>query len=259
MNIEEILEKLPPAPSGVEKWIRKDLVENTYIIYNNKENSAVCTRCGHTFKADRFYMKHNEKGKCPRCHEKATYKAEGIGRKKLSEYVRVLLFTHRGKTVYASLTEIEIDFSPVGKPNLNGWISAVYMFTEKEQIYFKHHPGWMPGGEWWEERKNIKLPGLPPTHNWYSVNRWFRNELYEDNLKSVFEKSCLKYLYDNDLFETYEFQPEDYIRYISLGLKYQSIEMLNKAGFDELVVNKVSGESCGHTVNWRGMSLKKNS
>lgn len=169
----------------------------------------------------------------------------------------MLLFTHRGKTVYASLTEIEIDFSPAGKPNLNGWISAVYMFTEKEQIYFKHHPGWMFGGEWWEERKNIKLPGLPPTHNWYPVNRWFRTELYEDNLKSVFEKSCLKYLYDNDLFETYEFQPEDYIRYISLGLKYQSIEMLNKAGFDKLVANKVLGKSCGHTVNWRGMSLKK--
>lgn len=36
MNIEEILEKLPPAPPGVVRWIRKSVIEGSYIIYNKK-------------------------------------------------------------------------------------------------------------------------------------------------------------------------------------------------------------------------------
>ena len=250
MKVEELLEKLPPAPSGVENWIRKDLVYHTYIIYNNKENRAVCTRCGHTFKADRFYMKHNEKGECPRCHKKATYKAEGVGRKNLSEYVRVLVLVHKGKNVYATLSEVIIDFAPAGKPNLHLWPSAIYFFNENKQVYYKNHPSWFIYPERWERRKNIKLPAATQQY-------WRLTAIYEDNLKSVFEKSCLKYLYDNDLFENYEFQPEDYIRYISLGLKYQSIELLSKSGFKNIVAEKVFAKEGSGALNWRGNTLKK--
>lgn len=44
---EKILAKLPPAPAGVEKWIRERAVEKAYLIYSKKENKVVCTRCGH--------------------------------------------------------------------------------------------------------------------------------------------------------------------------------------------------------------------
>ena len=136
---------LPPAPAGVMDWIIKDVVEKTYIIYNKKKNEAVCTRCGHRFRADRFPMKNNDTGICPKCKSKATYKAEGIGRKKLAEYFRVLVLTHRGNTVYGSLTEITATFENVGKPELHGWMSAIYVFNKNEQSYYKHTPSWCWG------------------------------------------------------------------------------------------------------------------
>ncbi len=144
MDINEILDKLPPAPAGVESWIRKELVNKTYLIYNKKENKVVCTRCGHTYRADRIYIERNLEGECPRCHSKGTYKPSGVGRRNLDEHVRVLIFVHRGKTVYGTLTEVTVNFSPFGKPQLDRWLSAIYVFNDKEQIYYKNHPwyGW---------------------------------------------------------------------------------------------------------------------
>lgn len=254
MEINEILAKLPKAPAGVERWIRSDLIENTYIIYSKKENKAVCTHCGHAFKADRFHMRHNEEGTCPGCHRKAIYKASGIGRGNLSEHLRVLLFTHRGETVYGTLHEVVADFSPFGKPKLKRWLSAVYKFNEKEQIYYKHHPGYW-SGEYWERRKNIKLPAPPSPHNWYLSSIWKPAEIYSDNLETVFRKSCLKYLWSPQLFEGFE--PKDYIRYMDQALKYQSIELLNKAGFSQLVKCRINDSYGAGAVNWRGKDLKK--
>lgn len=253
MDINEILEKLPPAPAGVESWIRKELVNNTYLIYNKKENKVVCTRCGHTYRADRFYIERNLEGECPRCHSKGTYKPSGVGRRNLDEHVRVLVFVHKGKTVYGTLTEVTVNFSPFGKPQLDRWLSAVYVFNDKEQIYYKHHPWYRS----WERRNNIKLPAAAQVHNWYSTPKWIRTEIYEDNLEDVFKKSCLKYQYDRDFFDNNEFMPSDYISYISKSLKQQSIELLRKSGFERIAAARVFGFRGQKCVNWRGKELKK--
>lgn len=258
MEIKEILEKLPPAPAGVEKWINDIVVENTYIIYNKKSDEAVCTRCGHKFKISRIpNAEHNGKGKCPRCHSEAVYKASGRGRNNLTEYFRVLLFTHRGNTVYATLTEITADFKPFGKPELSKWMSAVYRFTDKEQEYVKHHPGWCFGVEYWEHVKNIKLPKPPSSQNWYSQPRFSKTEIYEENLEKVFQNSCLKYGWQPEMFREYEFDAYDYISYIKLFLKYQSIELLSKSGFFGFVNQKVLERYGSGCINWRGKNLEK--
>ena len=57
------------------------------------------------------------------------YKASGIGRKNLTEYFRVLIFTHRGNTVYGTLTEVTAEFKEMGKPQLSKWLSAVYVLS----------------------------------------------------------------------------------------------------------------------------------
>lgn len=258
MDINEILAKLPPDPAGVESWIRKELVNKTYLIYNKKENKVVCTRCGHTYRADRFYIERGDTGECPRCHSKGEYKPSGVGRGNLAEFKRILLLTHRGNTVYGTFHEIVVDFSPFGVPNLSRWLSAVYVFNEHEQRYYKHHPGqvygWAYGSEYWEERKNIKIPGAPHT---YGMSVWETTEIYEDNLEKVFTKSCLKYAYAPDLFTRRNFNADDYIRYIQLSLKYQSLELLRKAGFETAAMQYVTGCSGSRTINWRGKDLRK--
>lgn len=248
---------LPPAPSGVMDWIIKDVIEKTYIIYNKKKNEAVCTRCGHRFRADRFPMKNNDTGICPKCKSKATYKAEGIGRKKLAEHFRVLVLTHRGNTVYGSLTEITANFENVGKPELSGWMSAIYVFNKNEQSYYKHTPSWCWGTDRWEQVKTVKLPHPPSTMNWYATPKFERTEIYPGNLERVFLKSCLKYGWQPDMFRECKFDAYDLISYINLHLKYQSVELLVKAGFECFVAEKVFGSPGSGCVNWRGRSLDK--
>ena len=257
MEINEILKKLPPAPAKVIRWIYKDVVEKTYIIYDKKKDLAVCTRCGHKFRASRFDMKHNGEGECPKCKSRAVYKASGIGRKNLTEYFRVLILTHRGNTVYGTLTEITAEFKEIGKPQLSKWLSAVYVFGKEEQVYWKHSPEWCFESERWDQIKKISLPRPAATASFYAEPKFARTETYTENLKEVFEKSCLKYAWLPDLFDRYEFTPYDYVSYINLHLKYQSIELLAKAGFELLAMQKTFGEQGSGCINWRGHSLEK--
>lgn len=257
MDINEILEKLPPAPADIEKWIRRVVVKETYIIYSKKENRAVCTRCGHTFRAERFNMEHGTKGTCPRCKSEAVYKASGRGRINCAEYFRVLLFTHRGKDVYGTLWEIKADFTEFGPPQLSKWLSAVYLFSESGQAYYKHYPGWAYAPECWKKRKKIALP-FPPAGLFGNTN-FHSTVLYEKNLQNVFTKSCLKYFWDKGFLQRAGFDAYEYIEYISLSLRYQSMELLRKAGFEKLVIEKVCGgyQVKSGVVNWRGKSLSK--
>lgn len=224
-----------------------------YIHYlQQKKDVAVCTRCGHKFRASRFDISHNTVGTCPKCKSKAIYKSSGRGRKNLEEYLRVLIFTRRGNTVYATLSNVIVDFRPEGKPDLYKSLDAVYVFSETEQIYYRQK--WY---DHWEQVKNIRLPQPPSTMNFYSEPRFSKTEVYEDNIEDVFTKSCLKYLYVNDFAERHELTAYDYIRFINLRLKNPSIEMLIKSGFETLVINKIGGRTGGSCVNWRGKNLKK--
>ena len=93
--------------------------------------------------------------------------------------------------------------------------------------------------------------------NWYSRPKFERTELFPDNLERVFLNSCLKYGWQPDLFKRHKFDAYDLISYINLHLKYQSIELLAKAGFGCFVVEKVIGSIGSGCINWRGRSLEK--
>lgn len=245
-EVKEYLKKLPPAPAGVERWIRKELVEHAYILYSRKANEAVCTRCGRKYTMKRFpEARHNILCSCPGCGTKAKYKAAHYGRKKLTEQFRILLFTHRGKTVYGTLFEVDADFKSFGKPQIHRWLSALYVFTEKEQKYFKHHPGGFWNGEYWEQPKDIRLPKAPTGYAWGRWSKYERTEIYTENLEAVFTKSCLKYHWAPDFFQRHKFGPYKYTRYMAQSLKYQAVELLRKAGFEELVMERVRGYGTG--------------
>lgn len=253
MDIKEVLEKLPPAPAGIEKCIRGNWIRNRYLIYSKKENKVVCTGCGHTYKADRYVISHDAKGECPRCKAQATYKASGIKRGKLKETLRVLVFTRRGQAVYATLTNVVIDFSPFGKPEIKTNLSAVYVFSKKESCYWVNKYGYF-GGEWWERRKKIKLPAEP---NYYSSNAYWPTYMYTGNLESVFTKSCLKYLWIPEFIRGNNINSEQMIRYIDEGLKNQSLELLIKAGFTNIALHRIKENQGMGNVNWRGKDLQK--
>lgn len=244
MEIEEILKKLPKAPADVTDWIYKYCAYNGYIIYKN--GRGICTRCGKEF--DILSVKHNEVTECPHCGHMAICKAARYGRKSLIDEFRVMVYVHRGKTIYATLWQIQLDYSPAGKPEIGKDLVAVYTFNKKEQSYYRKYYDWCAGKYDWEKAERFSIPGS---------GRWVYKDIYiyRGNLERVFETTDMKYLKDKSFTDTLSaYQLLMYIRY---GLKYESIEKLKKVGFERIVRNKLSDWPGSGAIYWRGKTLQK--
>lgn len=258
MDIEKNLEKIPPAPPEVEEWVRS-LAKKRYMLFDKKRNAVVCTRCGKEYRLDDLglELKHGMKTYfgCLECDgESLGYETEwrsaGMGRKKLAEYTKILTFAENNGIIYAVLNEIIIDFSPFGKPGILRRPSAVYTISKTEQRYYKNHP-W----HGWEERKEIKIPSAPRPHNWYSSSIWDGLYIYTENLQEVFEKTHLKYSYDEEFIKT--LSADELIKYCVFETKNKSMEILRKSGFEKLVIGRLKDQCGKGAVNWRGESLQK--
>lgn len=251
MDIEKILKEIPPAPPGVEDWTR-NLARKTYLIYDKKQNIAVCTRCGTEHELGWHEPKHKEKMWWLGCCREGEFewRSAGMGRKSLAEYERVLTFAAKNGIIYAVLNEVVIDFTPLGKPDLLLWPSAVYTIAEKEQHYYKNNP-WRG----WEERKKNKIPSVPSPYNWYSSSKWDRTSVYKENIKEVFEMTHLRHSYDDELIE--KMSADELLRYCVLETKNKSMEILRKSGFKNLIYERVREAHSQQAVNWRGKTLQK--
>lgn len=248
MAVEDIIKKVPKAPKDIDKWIREYCATGTYIIYDKKQNKAVCTRCGRKYEIGNLGV-HNLPTEC-NCGHAAMYKAAGRGRKNIAEYFRVMVFTRRRNKVYATLTNVILDFQPFGQPEILTDRVAVYTFDKSGSHYYKY--------DWWDreyyEIKNIRVPHAPKGC-WWGEPKFEEIYIYRDNLEDVFCKSDLKYLWDKELIgwlDAYQL-----IQYISLGMQYQAIEMLYKAGFKQLVMDKINRNGPSGAVNWKGKTLQK--
>lgn len=256
MELPDIVKELPPAPAAVPKWILREVVQETYIIYDKKTDKAACTRCGAEYSALKLEnLKHNGTGICPKCKSKAAYKAAGIGRKSLTEQTRVLVFVRKRKSVYATLTEVDIDFRG-WRPEIRTWMSAVYKFDRNQQLYVKRHPEWYWTPEHWESVKKVNVPSVPcggynfePRRNGLHV--------YTDNWERVFPKSDLNYADVPKVFREHSLTGKNLIRYMDIHLKYPSIELLRKAGFWNIVWDQITEQQGRSNVCWRGKDLRK--
>lgn len=252
-KMDAILEEMPPEPSGVRNWIRRECVAMVYIIADNKEHIAVCSRCGKSWSTgDEYVGRHNGRGKCPFCRREATIKAAGLGRGGLTEYFRILTFAKKGRTVYARLWEIDAGFEGFGPVSLRRWLSAVYVINKEEQSYYKHRPGgcWYP--ERWEKIKQWNLP-RPPSGFGYLPSKYDWTLTYRRNLKGIFSGTDLEYTYIDGIEKL---EARSLLCYVGLALRHHSVELLAKAGFKNVIGDRIDGMPRG-ALNWRGESLQK--
>lgn len=249
-EMQKIIDRLPKDPKGTEDWIHDYCIKTHYLIFNAKEDWAVCTQCGSVLPGKRYKGAHGEVTTCPECRSEVMILSNGLGRKKYTQYFRVMMFTRRGKTVYGTLWEYDAVFKDPGKPKLKRWLSAIYIINDKERTYYKNH------GYKWEKYQTFKLPAAWKPPSYWQTARYEDTYLKNDNLKSIFEKSCLKYLWIPSVIDYYMVDPYRMIQYIKVGMMHQSVELLAKAGFTWLVTGKIDGlmES---VVNWRGKCLEK--
>lgn len=251
--------KIKP-PKDLADYIIRSVADHTYLIVDRKADRCRCTRCGAESKISEMYdekaMKHNVKYYCYDCCKDVIVKESRYGRKNITEYGRILWFRKHGRVTFAELDEYRIDYTE-WEPKVSFWPSAQYRFAKETQEYYKHTPEgcWAP--ERWERRKDVKLP--PATGgmwNYYCVPRYQKTVTHPSFLRE--RGSDLKYAnldMDRLMFNTPD-NPYGLISYIYNFLKYPSIEILEKAGF-EYIVGQRANERKSRAINWRAKDLRK--
>lgn len=252
-----VINNLPPAPDDIEEWIYRECVDKAYLLYS--KNKTVCTRCGtvEEIEPGSFNRSHGLKTWCPHCDTEVTCLSAGRGRKKYFDTFRILIYVSQGKTVWASYWYINADFSPFGRPTLRRSLKAIYRLDSENQDYFKKEVNYWSGNVTWSRVKEVKIPNVPRGmgYGWVSNPAYDRLLVYPYNLSTVFKGTDAKYLTTGKQL-THLSGPQEFHRYLALGLKYKSIELLMKSGFDELVKSKICGYGSG-AINIRGGDLRK--
>lgn len=256
MNIKEYIEKKAPAfPNKLEKWIYRDCAEIAYIKYDKKHNEAVCTSCGSWFGTDEE-MKHNSTGFCPSCGRSVMYKSVGRGMQNAMDSFRVLYCANKGKTVWVESWEISLVYDGIfGRPLIRKFLAEVLTINSKEQHHYKQGRGCWDYGIW-KEVNSMKLPHFNGGSCYgYNTPPFETVFVYRENLRNVFQKSDLKYLWVDEFVELLNaFQ---LVKYMSDGMRLRSVELLVKAGFTQVVIHRLSGYGGLNALNWRGKELPK--
>lgn len=243
-------------PADLESYILRVVADKTYLIFERKKETVLCTRCGKKEKsAEAEYLQHKAKAYCPFCGEEAIAIEKRYGRKNLAEFGRILWFRKAGRVTFAQLDEYDIDYTG-DKPKVYFWPSAQYRFCKESQEYYKHTPAgcWYP--DIWEKRKNIHLPeasgGL---WNYYKVPKYQKTVTHTSSISG--KGKDLRHANMSMLRLGYKDPDDPYgiIKYIHFFLKYQSVELLEKAGFNKVVAERLQRGTSA--VNWRATDLRK--
>lgn len=259
MNVNELMNELPPAPADVVSWIEDECVQKTYIFYSRKKRKAVCSRCGAEYELDRDgcceelegeHMKHDKKLICTACWHDAIAKADGISCANLNEYFRVVIFVKKNSSLYASLSEVIVDFANQ-RPNISKAFTALYKFNKHEQIYYKHR-NWYG---WTNMSHDIKLPSSTSSMSWQP--KFENTYLYDRNFNNVFDIPALKYADVKDVYRDHNLTACGVMAYIPLAMKYRSLELLRKAGYKKIFKEKIIGTGFSRACNWRATSIEK--
>ena len=259
-EIKKIVEnELPLAPDNVTEWIYDECVEHSFLIY--KKDRIVCTRCGseQEIPSGSWAGLHGHKGYiCPCCGAESTILSAGRGRKKYRETFRIIIYVSSGRTVWASYWWIDADFEPFGQPKLSRCLKGIYRMDAEKQDYFKCDYNYWTGKEEWSRVEKVRIPGVP---RGFYYSYWMKEPAYNNlyvypyNLSKAFKGTDAKYLTTGKQLSLLE-GPTEFHRYLALGLKYKSIELLMKSGFENLAIGKIRDYG-SKAFNIRGDNLRK--
>lgn len=230
-----------PRPKGLEEFVLMNADWN-YLIYD--KNGGYCTGegCSCQYFEEGAYS-HGEMMICYRCSRMTIALRKGRGRKNRTEFGRILWFRKHGRITFAQLDEYIINYENI-KPEVTFWPSAQYKLSREECLYFKHIPDAYWHDESWEPRKTCKVPAPWSYCNWYS-SKWNKTLIYDVELGTD-----LKYA-EPDRYGT----AINLMEYFRLFLKWQSIELMDKAGFRRIVDDRVTGNTSS-CINFRGKDLQ---
>ena len=249
-----MLKDVPPSDPEMEDRIYTEYIRNGFIIYDYKKNKAVCTRCGSEWDIapGEYSRMHGLQERCWICGDGGILLAAGRGREKYTEYHRVLSFAQANGTMYAFLNCIVARFENWGRPSLYGNLEEVYVINSQEQTRWHLREQYCCGNRWYESVNNLKVP--EPPHAPYCFDSKWQDHVYTDGLMNMLAESECRYVLGAGLLLNNGGM--DLPTYIGMMMKYHSVELLAKAGFNNIAQWKINGNGC-RAVNWRGNSLEK--
>ena len=248
-----------PLPKGLKEYVLRNCQRRAYLIFDNKADRCVCTACGGEFHAGGLYLRHSRDGRvttyCPKCGRKAVPKEARYGRKKLTDRGRIIWSRAYGAVTIIEIGEFIIDYRAL-HPEV--WYCSVEQIrlSKKEQKRWDYQSaeGWYCQPHWYAvDRINVR-----PSPNVFGLSDW-HDHLWIEQMEFGAD---LQYMNkDPERFEKHGWWDEDtkarrFIRYMSDFLKYPGIELLEKAGFENLVLMRAEGFS-SRGVNIRGKTLRK--
>lgn len=234
-------------PKGLDKYLITTAAKTQYLIFDIKADTGYITKLDKKVKLSDYFnpkgLVHNGRILCIELNTEITLKEKKYGRKNITEYGRVLWFQKRGRTTYAQLDEYTIDYTG-DEATVSYWASAQYKLNKDEQTGYKNHPY-----DGWKKMKEAKTPSpnIGIAYYWMEP-RFAKTIIYEESIQNI--GTDLKYA-DRDIRDAYEA-----VSYFVNFLKYQSIEILDKAGFKEVVDYKIKGGG-SKSINWRAKELRK--
>ena len=227
-------------PVGLEMFVLKNADYN-YCIFDEHDRhicSRTCEECRNW--AIRDYEKKLKHGQHIDCivYGGCTALNKKFGRKKRTEYGRVIWFRKNGKTTFAQVDDYEIDYDRP-KPEVSFYAWEQFKINRDEQIHIRKT------AEWWREQTWKQMKSMKLT-TFYSgqTNKGDKVLLYESELGTDLQHADVRTVY-----------PEYALSYLAEFLRHPGIEILQKSGFFNIVEEKIAGKGCKY-INWNGTDLK---
>ena len=235
-------------PKDLDKYLIKEAANKQYLIFDIKSDTGYITKIDKTIKLSDYFdieeLAHNDEILCIELNTELVLKEKRYGRKNITEYGRILWFNRRGRTTYAQLDEYTIDYTG-DKAEVSFWPSAQYKLNKDEQIGYKNHPDYG-----WKKMGKVKCPSPCMGIAYYWMEAKFAKAImYKGSMNKL--GTDLKYI-----GEYSDLNPYEVVSYFANFLKYQSIELLMKAGFNNIAWHKIDGEG-SKSINWRATDLRK--
>ncbi len=243
-------------PKGMREYILEHCQETNYIVFSGKENWCYCTGCGEMMDMNGLYLAHSKDKRvttvCPKCGRDVVPKDVRYGRKKLTDRGRIVWTKVYGAVTFLEVDEFIIDYMEL-VPQV--WVAPVEQIrlSAKEQTRVDWEEGWWDPGHW-VKVKTIGLKAKPC--QCYGISNWHDHVwLIHDDVGTDLRYADADPVRFDDGHWDEEWMIRRWIRYLSEFLKYPSIELLEKSGFQALVSNRASGGTT-KAMNIRGRSLR---
>lgn len=246
-------------PKGLEEYILRHCQNQNYLIFSEKTGTAVCTCCNEELSMEQegIYLTHSSGAElttsCPRCGAKVIPKNARYGRKSLRDDGRIIWFRKHGAVTY-----MEMDMFIIGyqNPHPDVWVAPWQQIrlSKDSQIRMDWDSGWWSKPHWY----NVDAIRVRHPKSGMCGGRKEHTHVMWETLKNV--GTDLRYAdldperFKDEWWDEYD-TSQRLITYMSEFLKYPAIEILEKAGFETVVMNRASGAKT-RALNMRGKDLR---